>query len=207
MKLYYTSITGESQIQTDPRLSLGGYKSASPLPNDAFDNLFGEISQFMLSKDSLEDEFIALVLKNETGAEVDNLWLWFEYGASCYSKYLVAAVDMTTDVNGVLQMEHVPNRNSKPLYAKFHEASGVANAIEIGTIAIDGMVGIWLQRQLIAGLADSVQSETNLYTTDPNNADLVVPVVPVKHDDINICMEWGSSYYYGAEAIGGDIIV
>jgi hypothetical protein len=204
MKLYYTSITGESQIQSDPRLSLGGYKSASPLPNNAFDNLFSEITQFMLSK-TPEDEFIALVLKNETGVEVDNLWLWFEYPDGSYSKYLVAAVDMTADANGVLQMEHIPNRNSKPLYADFYEASGQVNAVEIGTVAIDGMVGIWIQRSLVDGLADSIQAENNLYTTDPNNVDLVVPIVPDKQDAISIHMEWGSQYY--GDPIGGDIIV
>jgi hypothetical protein len=204
MKLYYTSPTGQDQIQTDPRLSLGGYKSTSLLPNDAFDNLFSEITQFMLSK-TPEDEFIALVLKNETGTEVDNLWLWFSYPDGCFSKYLVAAVDMTADANGVLQMEHVPNRNSKPLYAEFHEASGQVNAVEIGTVAINGMVGIWIQRSLVDGLADSIQTEANLYITDPNNPDLVVPVVPDKQDAISIHMEWGSQYY--GDPIGGDIIV
>ena len=49
MKLYYTNPTAEDQIQTDPRLSLGGYKALSPVPNDSFDNLFGEISQFSLN--------------------------------------------------------------------------------------------------------------------------------------------------------------
>jgi hypothetical protein len=204
MKLYYTSSTSQDAIQADPRLSLGGYKSASPLPNNAFDNLFSEITQFMLSK-LPEDEFIALVLKNETGVEVDNLWLWFEYGNTPYSKYLVAAVDMTADVNGILQMEHVPNRNSKPLYADFYEAPGQVNAVEIGTVAIDGMVGIWIQRSLVDGLADSIQAENNLYTTDPNNADLVVPIVPDKQDAISIHMEWGLQYY--GSAIGEDIIV
>ena len=204
MKLYYTSITGESQIQNNPQLSLGGYKAASPLPNDAFDNMFSEISQFMLSKIP-EDEFIALVLKNETGAEADNLWLWFSYPDGCYSKYLVAAVDMTVDANGVLQMEHVPNRTSKPLYADFYEANGQANAVEIGTVPINGMVGIWIQRTLVDGLADSVQAENNLYQTDPNNSDLVVPVVPDKQDAVSIHMEWGATYY--GSPIGDDVIV
>ena len=204
MKLYYTSITAENAVQTDPRLSLGGYKALSPLPNDAFDNLFSEITQFMLSK-TPEDEFIALVLKNETGAEVNNLWLWFSYPDGCFSKYLIAAVDMTADANGVLQMEHVPNRNSKPLYADFYEASGQVNAVEIGTVAIDGMVGIWIQRSLIDGLTDSIQAENNLYKTDPNNADLVVPIVPDKQDAISIHMEWGATYY--GSPIGDDIII
>ena len=152
-----------------------------------------------------EDEFIALVLKNETGAEVNNLWLWFSYPDGCFSKYLVAAVDMTADANGVLQMEHVPNRNSKPLYADFYEASGQVNAVEIGTVAIDGMVGIWIQRSMVDGLAANIQSDSNLYTIDPNNADLVIPVVPAKQDAISIHMDWCTNYY--GSPVGDDIIV
>ena len=203
MKLYYTTPTGENVVQADSRLSLGGYKSLSPLPNDTFDNLFGEISQFMLSKDP-EDEFIGLILKNETGAEVDNLWLWFDFPTGSFSKLLVAAVNLTADANGKLYMEHIPTRNSKPLYADFFEANGQANAVSLGDIDIDGMIGIWLCRQLIADLASTVQVETNLYTVDPNNADLVVPVVLAKSDSISVQMVWGASYY--GSPVGGELI-
>jgi hypothetical protein len=203
MKLYFTTPAGQDNIQTDPRLSLGGYKALSPVPNAAFDNLFSEISQFMLSK-TPEDEFIGLVLKNETGAAVENLWLWFEYSTGGYAKMLVAAVDLTVDAAGVLTMEHIISRLAKPLYADFYEANGQANAVEIGNLADGEMVGLWLCRQLIEGLADSVQSEDKLYQTDPANADLVVPIVPIKQEAISIKMEWGPLYYGGP--IGVELI-
>jgi hypothetical protein len=157
MKLYYTSPTAQDAIQADPRLSLGGYKALSPIPNSAFDSLFGEISQFLLSKDIPEDEYIGLILKNETGSAVTNLWLWFEYATDCYSKFLVAAVDLSLDSAGVYKMEHIPNRNSAPFYAEFYEASGVENAVSIGNLAIDGMLGLWFKRTLVDDLATTIQ--------------------------------------------------
>lgn len=204
MKLYYTSAAAQDQIQSEARLSLGGYRALSPVPNDTFDNLFSEISQFMLSKDISEDEFIGLILKNETGEVVENLWLWFEYLIDSYSKYLVSAVDLVADANGFLKMEYIPTRNSKPLYSDFFEANGQMNAVSIGDIPIDGMIGLWIQRQLIENLATTIQAEANLYITDPNNADLVIPVVLTKQDSIKIKMVWGSEYY--GSAIGDELL-
>jgi len=204
MKLYYTSITAQDQIQSDPRLSLGGYKALSPVPNDTFDNLFSEVSQFMLSKDIPEDEFIGLILKNETGEVVENLWLWFTYSVGCFSKYLISAVDLVADANGFLKMEHIPTRNSKPLYSDFYSADGQVNAVSLGSLEINGMLGVWVQRQLVANLASTIQTEANLYETDPVNSDLVVAITPVKSDSIKICMIYGDSYYGGP--IGDELL-
>jgi hypothetical protein len=204
MKLYYTSPTAQDAVQTDPRLSLGGYKALNPVPNSVFDNLFGEISQYLLSKEIPEAEFIGVILKNETGADVANIWLWFEYGVDCYSKLLVSAVDLATDTSGVLRMEHVPSRNSTPLYADFYEANGVANAVEIGNLADGEMVGLWFQRQLVEDLAKTIQADDKLYVTDPDHQDMVMAVVPAKSDSILIKMEWGTSYYGGP--IGNELI-
>ena len=190
MKIYYTTPTAQDAIQTDPRLSLGGYKSANPVPNAVFDNLFGEISQYLLSKEIPEAEFIGVILKNETGVDAKNLQLWFEYGVDCYSKLLVSAVDLVADAAGVLRMEHIPSRNSTPLYADFYEANSVANAVEIGDLADGEMVGLWFQRQLVADLAKTIQADDKLYITDPNHTDMVMAVVPVKSDSILIKMEW-----------------
>jgi hypothetical protein len=203
MKLYYTSVTAQDAVQADPRLSLGGYKAISPVPNDAFDNLFGEISQYLLSKD-VEDEYIGLVLKNETGEVVENLWLWFEYLTDSYSKYLISAVDLVADTAGVLKMEHIPTRNSKPLYSDFYEANGQANAVSLGNLEVDAMLGIWICRQLIENLASTIQTETNLYETDPVNSDLVIAITPVKLDSIKICMIYGVDYYGGP--IGDELL-
>jgi hypothetical protein len=202
MKLYYTTPTAQDQIQTDPRLSLGGYKSASPVPNDAFDNLFTEISQFMLSKGNAETEYIGLILKNETAYNIQGLRFWFDYQADPYSQLQVAAVNLTSDTNGVLKMEHVPTRNSKPLYADFYPANGVDNAVEIGDLEVGEMMGLWFCRSLVDNLAATVQADSKLYETDPSNTNLVRPIVPVNFDSMTIHFDWTN---YG-EAIGEELI-
>src|ERR1035437_3281704 len=136
MKLYYTNPTTEEVVQSDTRLSLGGYKASSPEPNDSFDNLFGEISQFTLSKNVPEDEYIGLILKNETTYNIQGITLWFNYGDNPFSVFKIAAVNLTADISGVLKMEHISSRTSKPLYADFYEANGQANAVEIGDLEV-----------------------------------------------------------------------
>jgi hypothetical protein len=202
MKLYYTNPTAEEYPQSDPRLSLGGYKSASPVPNDSFDNLFGEISQFMLSKNIPEDEYIGLILKNETAYNIQGITLWFDYGNNAFSTFKVAAVNLTPDANGVLKMEHIPSRTSQPLYADFYEANGVGNAVEIGDLEVGEMVGLWIVRSLIDGLAASVQSDDKLYQPNPVLTDQVIPIVLDKYDSVSISFDWLT---YGT-AIGEELI-
>ena len=202
MTLYYTNPTAEEYPQSDPRLSLGGYKSSSPIPNDSFDNMFGEISQFMLSKDIPEDEYVGLILKNETANNIQGITLWFDYGDNAFSILKVAAVNLTPDASGALKMEHVPSRTSAPLYADFYEADGQENAVEIGDLEVGEMVGLWISRSLIAGLAASVQSDDKLYQPDPVLTDSVIAIPLVKSDSISLCFDWLT---YGS-AIGEELI-
>ena len=203
MKLYYTTSVGQDQIQNDPHLSLGGYKSASPIPNDVFGGLFDVITQFLLSKVP-ESEYIAIILENNGAEDIENLWLWFEYPEKCYSKLLVAAVDLVSDTNGVLTMEHIPNRNSRPLYAEFYEANEIDDAVLLGTIKTGGMLGLWFERQLIDDLAQEVVKEENLYETNSGNIDMVQAITSEKSDSIKLCFLWGAQYY--GSPIGGDLI-
>jgi hypothetical protein len=204
MKLYYTVASAQDAIQVDPRLSLGGYKSISALPNATFDNLFGEISQFLLSKNIPEDEYIGIILKNELTEPITNLWLWFDYGTDNYSTLSVAAVDLAADANGVLYMEHISNRISKPLYADFYDPFDIDHAVNLGDIPAGGMIGLWFCRQLIEDLATTIQQESNLYQTDPDHPNMVIAIAPEKQDIILIRFQYGATYYGGP--IGGILI-
>jgi hypothetical protein len=171
--------------------------------SDAFGAMFGEITQLALSQNR-GSEFIGLILKNETEDPVENLWLWFEYLEGCYSKLLIAVVDLTEDSNGVAFMEHIPTRYSRPIYATFYEANGVENAVSLGSVEAGAMLGIWIERQFTEGLASEVIKEENLYETDPDNSDLVRAIIPEKSDSIVLNMVWGEEYYGGP--LGGGLI-
>jgi len=130
MRLYYTAVNGAEVAQPVPQLSLGGFKSSSPLTNSQFGNLFGDITPVSISNFN-QNQYIGLILKNETGADVTGVKFWFGLPEGCYTKLKIAAVDLTDDG----QMEHIPNMSSKPLNADFVEATedGV-NSVKAGYI-------------------------------------------------------------------------
>lgn len=201
MKLYYTTTAGENQVVTDPRLSLGGYQSATLVGNNVFDNLFSEISLHTLSRVETLDqpEYIGLILRNETEEDVENLWIWFEYPEDCYCELLIAAVDL----NSSGAMENISSRHSQPLYATFYEADGVENAVPLGTILREEMVGLWICRRLKTNILDTLTDNSLLYTD--SGATLKTAVMPNKSDSIRICFVWGAEYYNGIP-LGGDLI-
>lgn len=203
MKWYYTSSAGKDTVQTDIKLSLGGYKSSSLLSNDTFGGLFEEITTFLLSRE-FEKEYIGIIVENDLATDIENLWLWFEYSLDSYSKFLVAAVDLVADSNGVLAMERITSKNSKPLYADFHEANGIQNAVEIGNILAGGSIGLWFCRELAVGLLTLVNEDSNFYTVDPSNEDLVIAATSLKSDIVLIKLNYGSEYYGGP--IGNELV-
>lgn len=146
IKIYYTTPEREGVEQIRPMLSLGGYRASNTVPNDEFGNLFGEITK--LSVDKNKDEYRALVLKNEGSDPLVNVKLWFTYPEKSYSKFLIAAVQMSADENNELVMEHVNTIYSRPMYAEFFEANGEIDAVTIGNMSVGAQVGIWLKRVL-----------------------------------------------------------
>ena len=201
MKLYYTTTAGQDQVQSNPEISLGGYRSSSLVPNNLIDNLFGGITQFLLSRDS-QEEYIGLILENELSQSVYSIRLWFIYPESCYSKFLIAAVDLVVDSQGVLRMENIPNRYSKPLYATFFESDGEGNAVDLGDMISGEMVGLWISRQLIEDLSSLVCQESNLYEADPSNSNMFRSISLDRSDLIQIMITYNLDYYGGP--IGGD---
>ena len=98
MQLYYTTSAGYEQPQTVVAKSLGGYRSANIVKNDDFDNLFGEISSYTIREK--RDEYIALMLRNTTGAEVTNVEAWFVPPTENYARFEIAAVRTAADADG-----------------------------------------------------------------------------------------------------------
>lgn len=187
MYLYYTSINGKESQQLNPTLSLGGFKSSSRVDNNKFGNLFGDISNVTISNYN-QNQYIALILKNETGANKTNINVWFGYPEKCYSKFLIAAVDMVADASGILQMEYVNNKESKPLFATFYEADGEANSVNIGNLDDGDQVGIWIERELLIDFIK--QDQSNIWEDDPAQPGRVKEIVLGKSDDIKLNIKW-----------------
>lgn len=186
LKLYYTTTKGEDELQPKFDRSLGGYKSSSLVKNDEFDNFFAEISNYTIAQNN-QNQYIGLILKNE-GAIKTNILLYFGYPTGVYSKIYVAAVDLTDDADSVKFMENVPTLHSSPVYAEFYEADGVGNAVNLGDLAANEMMGIWFKREILVDIAQA--DSTDIVETDPENSHLVVTKTKNTVDTIDIVMSY-----------------
>lgn len=208
IKIYYTTAVGQDEIQDKIQLSLGGYKSSTPFKSGELNNLFGEITDYTITVAD-QDQYIGLVVKNESSSVVENINLWFIYPVSgCYSKFYVSAVDLSTDTNGVKYMESITNINSKPVYSEFVEADGTDNKQDLGYLEAGGMFGLWIKRELIE--VNIAADKVNLVQTDPNNSDKAVQIPVSQSDLIQMYMSYDelgisiAGYYVINDRIKGD---
>lgn len=188
LKLFYTTTKGQDVAQSRADKSLGGYRSASLFKNDDFDNIFGEISNYTLKNADSQNQYVGLILLNDSNSVVSDINVWFDYPTSCYSKLEIAAVDLTQDSDGKYYMENILSINSSPVYADFYEADGEANKQNIGNLAANAMVGIWLKRTVLSSVAD--QDIANEIVDDPDNEHRVKFVEPEKVDIIEMKMSY-----------------
>ena len=187
MQLFYTVSSKPEDVQPKPSLSLGGYKSSSPLQSNLMGTMFGDISMYTV-KNSYSNNYIALVLKNTTGVDVTNVMFSFTIPSTSYAAFNVAAVGMIADSDGNLAMEQVQTNMSKPISATFYSANGVANAVNIGSILAGGQIGLWVERVL--DLPTIKTDQANLAT--PTVADPYIYEANVlgKEDDIDMVINW-----------------
>jgi hypothetical protein len=192
MRFFYTTTTGADKENFNPLLSLGGYQS-SPVPNTRNNNLFSDITQLSILQN--EPSYIGLFLQNTTGADVANIKLWFEYPENCYSKIEIAAVLPSLDPEGNPIIENINNIHSQPYDGDFYESNGQDNAVDLGELANNGLLGIWFKRTIL----------TDAITTDykdlfQKQGDRYIQKTLGVNDQIQFKLSWDLAY--GAGAIG-----
>jgi hypothetical protein len=78
-------------------------------------------------------------------------------------------------------MENIDNSESLPYQGEFHEADGEENAVNLGNLQTNGMLGIWLKRSIVS---------TVKKTNDQLYDDFVNGVVQSQREDIQIKLDW-----------------
>lgn len=147
MKLYYTTTTGYNNEQPNVQSSLGGFKSATPVVNDDFDNLFGEISVMTIR--SGRDEYRAIILKNEMTAVARKVRVSMvppENGIATF-KMAIGKVG-NPNKYGYKSMESVSSVYSKPFQGEFVDMTDEGAVLEIGNLAAGEEVGLWVCRHI-----------------------------------------------------------
>lgn len=185
MTLYYTTSAGENQEQTNPQASLGGYKSSTPVKNDDFDNLFGELSTLTINQN--KDHYIALMLVNETTDPLTNVEIWSVIPEGCYSKIAIAVVDPAVDSTGVLKMERTREIYNRPFVGDFVEYVEASKGV-IGDMAVGEYVGIWLKRSLDMTAINA--GEDAFYELDPTRRSMYREVEHQTVDSIDVKISW-----------------
>jgi hypothetical protein len=186
MKLYYTTSSAPEVAQPKTILSLGGFKSSTPVRNSEFGNLFGDVS-LITPSNFQQNKYIGLVLKNETGSRVTYVALWFEYPTGCVTKLKVAAVDMAANANGDMYMEQIPNQSSKPISGEFYEATSDSKA-DLGSMEIGEQIGLWIERELLVNILS--QQSQDVYEQDPANVNRFREKAIVQFDEIKLNISW-----------------
>jgi len=183
LQLYYTSVTGEDTPQMNYYNSLGGYRSSDVIKNDDFDNMFGEISIYTVNNNN-RNQYIGLVLKNNYSSTKNNIKFWFDRPENCYSKLYIAAIDMLQDEDGKYYMENIKDLHSSPVMAKFYEAEGEDNSVDLGSLSAGQQVGLWIKREI---LVDNIKSDMeDIVKQDPDNQHRVVLNEKEKEDMIEL---------------------
>lgn len=141
MRLFYTISSQENLPQKDPLLSLGGFRSSSMVPNDAFNAIFSDISEYSVQKGL--PEYIGLILQNTFSSSVENISLWIPEVKGRYCKFKLAVVELSPSG----EMETISTVNSKPLQAEFYECSEDDKFHLQEVILEPGEgIGLWIER-------------------------------------------------------------
>lgn len=189
MRLYYTISSGTGNEQPNVDRSLGGFRSATPVTNDDFGNLFDEVS--VMSIRSGRDEYRALVLRNEDSVAHRNIRISMKpHTEDNVCTYKMAAVQMeVADKYGNKKMENVLSPYSKPFKAQFVEMTADAR-VTVSELKPEEEVGLWVCRHI-----DSEKAKQNYNDvaepdpTDPTGR-RYRPVTHPKEESFDIIFEW-----------------
>lgn len=200
IKIYYTTTAGQDQPQDKIQLSLGGYKSSTPFKSGELNNLFSEITDYTISVAD-QDQYIGLIVENNSLSVVETINLWFDYPVDSYSKFYISAVDLSTDSEGLKYMESLNNINCKPVYSEFVEADGIDNKQDLGYLQPGDSFGLWIKRELNNSIIES--DKINLIVEDPNNKDKVIQNLLSQTDLIKMYLSYNE---LGVEIAGYYVI-
>ena len=186
MKLCYTTSSNSGQGPNRPSDSIGGYISELPIKNDEFGNIFGEISIYGAS--SGKTEYRALVLVNDSDTLATDVSLYMSTtGDLNFGDLLIAPVAMNQDSEGRMVMERIADIYSKPFVGEFQETDE-NNKLNIGDIAANNAVGIWICRRINE---DNVQKDYSDVATPNELRPYWYDPVPKETDEsCQLNVEW-----------------
>ena len=189
MQLFYTTTTGYDNEQPNVQSSLGGYKSSTPVTNDDFDNLFGEISVMTIR--SGRDEYRAVMLKNEMSVTARKVKVRVipDENAIAMFRMGVGRVGVPNKY-GWKAMENVSSIYGKPFQTQLVDMNSPEAVLEVGDLAPGAEVGLWVCRHI--DLEKAREQYNRVAEPDPTDttARRWRPVDKPKTERIDIVISW-----------------
>ena len=141
--LFYTGAIQYEDMQDNPSLSLGGYKSASQIPNGEINNLFPKITQQSVIQNKRVVRMI--VFKNTIGQNINNLKIWSANGL--YSLISMAFIKPGVDGCQNPIFEKIGSETALPYQGEFNSFEEEA-PYTVEELLPEEMFGIWIKREL-----------------------------------------------------------
>jgi hypothetical protein len=126
--LLYTGATKQGAQQIEPLFSLGGFLSSSPVANDFYSNLFGEITLNTVKNKIVDHICIALVSEQA----INNVHLTIKTKYSDQGRFRVGGVLVNQDDCKKYGIPKIQNVNSKPVNVNFYDCTSFYGETEIG---------------------------------------------------------------------------
>lgn len=157
--VYYTGAKTPNEPQLNPKYSLGGYVSNSPVPSGRLNNLFENTTYYDIASGQLT-ACKAIVLKNIGADELSNVKIGIEK-TEANPDYIVELAFVSL-VNG--GMEGIASPKDLPYTATFMEANitnDVDGSLALPAIPAGGMLGVWVKRTLQNPVVELETLDTN----------------------------------------------
>jgi len=140
---YYTNAQTKDGEQKDPKKSLGGFVSSTPIPNGRSGNVFGDLGAVDLQNGG--ERIIAIAAKNISDNPLANLTIAVESPITPNVKYRFALVTVEEGV-----MEQINHFDAIPYVGDFMELgvdvqSGASQPV-VASLGSGESIGVWLQR-------------------------------------------------------------
>ena len=156
---YYTNAQTKDGEQKDPKKSLGGFVSSTPVPNSRIGNLFGNLSAIALQNG--EERIIAVAAKNIGTTDLSNVTFAVNAPSTEGVEYRFALVTVEDGV-----MEQIDHFDALPYVANFltlgEDIQNNDPQPVISTLPAGGSIGIWIQRVITASDSPDCDVSTDI---------------------------------------------
>lgn len=145
MNIFYTTNIKQNGVNSNPAISLGGFCSSTPIPNDDFNNLFGEISDYGVL--SGRTQYICIAIKNTYSETVEGISFNIvkeNEEDEWSSDFKIGFVLPNSSTGEIL---HTPNCYSMPSGIEMYPVDGTEESkVTIGNLEAGQWIGVWISR-------------------------------------------------------------